>query len=140
MRTCLLALLIAGTASAAPVPKELKEDDLSRFEGLWWEVRFNDAVAPNAGAARRFSFGKDGKAGIHSGAGAKPHPYTFALDPSTIPPSFTWKGPTAREDYRAIYRLDGDNLHIVFVEAAKPLPQEVKAGAGDVYYELKRLK
>ena len=136
---CLAALLIAAPTGAAPVPKEVKGDGGS-LEGLWWEARFNDTVNKDAAAARRFSFNKDGTAGIHQTAGAKPHEYTYAVDKTTVPPSFSWNGAGGRENYRAVYRIDGDTLFIVFESAANPLPKEVKPGAGQVYYELKRVK
>ncbi len=137
--TCLAALLIAAWTGAAPVPKEVKNDGAS-LEGLWWEARFNDTVNPDAAAARRFSFNKDGTAGIHQTAGAKAHEYTYAVDKTTVPPSFSWNGAGGRENYRAVYRIDGDTLFIVFEIATNPLPKEVKRGAGQVYYELKRVK
>ena len=139
LRALLVALLTAALAGAAPVPKELKKSGDS-LEGLWWEARFNDTVHPDASSARRFSFNKDGTAGIHQTAGAKPYEYTYAVDRQTVPPSFTWESVSGREKYRAVYRIEGDTLSIVFVEATKPLPREVKNGASTVYYELKRVK
>jgi len=134
-----LFALLAGAAGAAPVPKEVKNDGGS-LEGIWWEARFNNTVNPDAASARRFSFNKDGTAGIHPTAGAKPHEYTYAVDTTTVPPSFTWNGAGGRENYRAVYRIEGDTLFIVFENATSPLPKEVKRGLGQVYYELKRVK
>lgn len=139
MKTLLLLACSAALACAAPVPKELKKDDLSRLAGEWWEARFNDTVNADAADARRFSFNKDGSAGIHQRAGAAPSEYTFTIDQTTAPPSFSWKGKSG-ESYNAAYRLDGDTLSIVFSSAKNPRPKEVKFGAGDVYYELKRVK
>jgi hypothetical protein len=39
LRTSLVALLIAPLAVAAPVPKELKKDDLALLAGEWETVR-----------------------------------------------------------------------------------------------------
>lgn len=138
MKSFAVLMLFAAPALAAPVPKELKNN--SSVEGLWWEARFNDTVNSDPAKARRFSFNKDGTAGIHSTAGAKPHEYTYAVDTTTVPPSFTWNGAGGRENYRAVYRIEGDTLFIVFENATSPLPKEVKRGLGQVYYELKRVK
>jgi uncharacterized protein (TIGR03067 family) len=137
--TAATALLLTATAVAAPVPKEVKSDG-GALEGIWWEARFNDTANKDAATARRFSFNRDGTAGIHQTAGAKPYEYTYAIDRTTVPPSFSWIGGGGREKYRAVYRIDGDTLFIVFENAASPLPKEVKPGMGQVYYELKRVK
>ncbi len=138
MKSFAVLTLLAASALAAPVPKELKKDD--SVEGLWWEARFNDTVNPDAAKARRFSFNKDGTAGIHPTAGAAPHAYTYAVDKTTEPRSFSWNGAGGREQYRAVFRIEGDTMFLVFTGVPKPLPKEVKPGVGDVYYELKRLK
>ena len=72
--------------------------------------------------------------------GAEPYRYEFAIDQSNTPPSFTWNPKIGRGKYIASYRIEGDTLFIVFTDAAKPIAKEVKPGAGDVYYELKRVK
>ena len=138
MKSFAVLMLFAAPALAAPVPKELKNN--SSVEGLWWEARFNDTVNSDPAKARRFSFNKDGTAGIHSTAGAKPHEYTYAVDKTTEPRSFSWNGTGGREQYRAIFRIEGDTMYLVFTSVPKPLPKEVKRGVGDVYYELKRVK
>ena len=62
------------------------------------------------------------------------------MDQSNSPPPFTCNSKIGQEKYIASYRIEGDTLFIVFTEAAKPIAKEVKPGAGDVYYELKRVK
>ena len=139
MRTAAAILLFASLASAAPVPKEVKKENDS-IEGVWWEARFNNTPNADSANARQFSFNKDGTAGIHQSAGAKPLDYKYVVDRTTTPPSFTWIRSNGSENYRAIYRVEGDTLFIVFTEIKKPVPKEVKPGVGDVYYELKRVK
>ena len=140
MKTLILAMCATSIALAAPVPKEAKRDDLGRIEGEWWEARFNNNVNPDAATARRFRFNRDGSAGIYGRVDAEPRRYEFAIDQSTAPPSFTWNSKIGRENYIGSYRIEGDTLFIVFTDAAKPIAKEVKPGAGDCYYELKRVK
>ena len=140
MRTLILLACSAAFASAAPVPKELKKDELARFEGVWWEMRCNDTDSSDLNGSRQFSFNRDGSAGIHSKAGAAPSQYKFALDSTTTPRSFTWVPTRGGIEYNAIYKFDGDRLAIVFTNSNKPRPIEVRPGAGDVYYELVRVK
>ena len=140
MKALILVMCAATLALAAPVPKEAKRDDLDRIEGEWWEARFNEIVHAETATARRFRFNKDGTAGIYERVGAEPYRYEFAIDQSTTPPSFTWNPKIGRGKYIASYRIEGDMLFIVFTDAAKPIAKEVKPGAGDVYYELKRVK
>ena len=143
MRSLAILRLVAPLAFAAPVPKELKKNDLSRFEGIWWEARCNDTVNADIATARRWSFGKDGTAGIHSRAAPVPSDYTFTIDQTTTPRTFTFDTKPPRGgggNYVAIYDLQGDFLRFVLTEVKKPLPKEVKSGVGDVYYELKRVK
>jgi len=90
MKALILAVCAYSIALAAPVPKEVKRDDLGRFEGEWWEARFNNTVHPEAATERCFRFNKDGAAGIYDRVGAEPYRYEFAIDQSTSPPSSTW--------------------------------------------------
>ena len=145
----LFALAFAGSlAAAAPVPKEVsRQTDAERFVGTWWVAHFNDAIQSDEVGAKRFYFEKDGSAGIRVNARQRSYDYTFAVDQTTNPPTFTWipKGERGGDGpYIATYRLDGDTLAIVFTatfgDAKKALPKDVKFGAGDVYYELKRVK
>jgi len=46
MKALILAVCAYSIALAAPVPKEVKRDDLGRFEGEWWEARFNNTGHP----------------------------------------------------------------------------------------------
>ena len=132
-----LILLTLPTALAAPVPKELKKNDLARLEGEWTEYS-SDPNRRNFGY--RFTFDRDGKAAIHEPKGDQSHHYTFQLEPDAVPPRLTWNGSRgAPSAYRGVYRLDGDTIAIVFVTADQPYPKEVKAGLG-TYYELRRGK
>ena len=139
MKTLMLLVCSAALASAAPVPKELKKDDLGRFVGEWWECRFENTVYEDAAKARRFTFDKDGALGIRQNAGAMPTEYMIVMDPKTTPPSFALHTKTGLI-YNAIYHLEADSLRFVLTQPNKPLAKDVKFGAGDVYYELKRVK
>lgn len=129
----------AAPAFAAPVPKELKKNDLGRFVGEWWECGFENMVHEDAAKARRFTFDKDGGLAIRQTVGAVPDLYTIIMDPKTTPPSFALHAKTGLI-YNASYHLEADSLRFVLTQPNKPLAKDVKFGAGDVYYELKRVK
>jgi len=46
MKALILAVCAYSIPLAAPVPKDVKRDDLGRFEGEWWEARFNNTGHP----------------------------------------------------------------------------------------------
>ena len=132
-----LILFSLPTAFAAPVPKELKKDDLARLEGEWSEYSSDPNRRING---YRFTFDRDGKAAIHEPKGDGSHHYTFKLEPDTVPPRLTWNGSRgAPADFRGVYRLDGDTIAIVFVTSDQPYPKDVRPGLG-TYYELQRGK
>ena len=131
-----LILLTLPTAFAAPVPKELKKNDLARLEGEWTEYSSD----PNRQiSGYRFTFDRDGQSAIIEPNGSRTHNYAFKLMPQTTPPTLTWDTAGGGQKFRAAYRLDGDTFAIVFVTADQPYPKEVKAGLG-TYYELRRGK
>ena len=148
MKTILALMCIAAVATAAPVPKEVrKQTDAEHFVGTWWATRFNEEIYTDQASPKRFDFVKDGSAGIWVNARQRSYDYSFAVDQTTNPPTFTWipRGERGGDGpYIASYRLDGDTLAVVFTatfcDANKALPKEVKPGAGDFYYELKRVK
>ena len=134
MRAIAALLLLALSASAAPVPKEAKQDALGQLVGLW-EVVTDREVKP--GNEHRFRFNKDGSASIVSGASL--YKYSFAIDAEATVPTFSWIY-EGGSHYIAIYLLEGDSLAVVFTDVKKPTPKEVKPGIGDAYYKLKRVK
>ena len=115
-RALLIVFWVAASpAFAAPVPKELKKDDLGRFVGEWWECRFENTAYEDAAKARRFTFDKDGALGIRQNAGAMPTEYTIVMDPKTTPPSFALHTKTGLI-YNASYHLEADSLRFVLTQ------------------------
>lgn len=131
-----LLLFVAPAALAAPVPKELKQSDLSRLEGEWHQFT-SDPDRRISGY--RFTFDREGNSAIHDPTGGMIHRYTFKLMPGRKPTTLTWDTAGGGQKFRAAYRLDGDTFAIVFVTDNNPFPTEVKAGSG-TYYELRRSK
>ena len=139
MKTLLALVCIALPGFAAPVPKEAKADDRSRFAGEWWECQFDATMFTEAKTARRFTFGKDGALAIRQNFAAVPDQYTVAVDQTTVPPSFALNNKTGLI-FNAVYHLDGDSLRFVLTAVGKPMAKEAKHGDGGAYYELKRVK
>jgi len=140
MCTPLLALLLAGSALAAPVPKELRKGDQSRFVGEWWECRMGDSTYTDPATARRFTFDADGNLGIRQNAGATPTEYTAAVDRTAARPTFRLASKGNVTSYNARYRLDGDTLSFALTDPGLPLAETIAPGPGVIFYELKRLK
>lgn len=94
MRSCLAVLFVAGSALAAPVPKELKkEDDKTRILGTWVLARANvngeDLAKYEPDHAMTFS--ADGRSCFRYGKGGSEEPYDkFVVDTAASPRTVTW--------------------------------------------------
>ena len=139
MRTLAALLLLLAPLAAAPVPKELKKDEMSRFVGEWWESRMGDSTYTDAALARRFSFDREGILGIRQNAGAPPTDYKIAIDTAAPKPCFTF-AQNGKVIFNAAYRMDGDTFSFALTSPGQPLAEEIKPGAGVIFYELKRVK
>lgn len=89
MRTVLVVLFVAGTAAAAPVPKELKKvEDKDRLVGKWEVARanVNGAEVANYNPAHTVAFTADGTATFqYPTLGIPDQPNQFKLDTAAAP-------------------------------------------------------
>jgi uncharacterized protein (TIGR03067 family) len=113
MRAALLLSLVALTASAAPVPKQLKakRPDAEAFVGAW------EVVEPNGGPAKHvWTFDEDltmwSKGVGSTGRGTE---WKTKIDPDKSP-----KEIDIGSNYKGIYEIDADEVRIVYTGGARP--------------------
>ena len=117
MRTLIASLLCAAFAAAAPVPKELKKDDLARLEGEWQTVRaeFNGRDS-NKGF---LVFTRD-TVNWKASREVQDVIWKLTVDASKSPKEFTIVHNGGRSTYMGLYKLDGDKLTLAYRLNAKP--------------------
>ena len=108
--TALLAVALAVSTSAAPVPKQLKakRSDAEVFVGTWDLVEGN-----NGGLRYAWTFDEDltmwSKAAGGNGPGAK---WVIKIDPDKSPKEIDLNSDGTR--YKGIYEIDGDEIRLVY--------------------------
>ena len=132
MRTLIATLLVCASATAAPVPKELKQDDATRLVGEWQTVRseFNGR-----------EYIKDYLIFTRDTVNWKPQKdgpdylWKLTLDPTASPKEFqiVMSG-NMNIRYSGLYKLDGDRLTLVCKQNAKP--DGFTSENGTYYHEL----
>ncbi len=138
MRPLLAVALLAGLASAAPVPKALKKaDDATRIVGTWKPIdkesawfQFNDD-----GTLKTWHGGEGGAANSHMD-------WKWALDPDATPSPRKvrlTRVPDSENGYDCLYELDGDTLRFVFLLSPNmPRPKKVERGDNLQLHQLAR--
>jgi uncharacterized protein (TIGR03067 family) len=137
----LAAGLLAGTALAAPVPKEKeKVKDEDGVLGVWAVDTFDYGEIggpPQAEAAKmRMTFKKEGK--LVLALGGEPQDASYKLDPTAKPKGIDLSSPAL-----GIYELDGDTLKLCLSQGpSQARPTEFKADGkrGVLVITLKRVK
>ncbi len=135
LRSLVILLLAVPLASAAPVPKELKQNDAQRILGTWDMVLHSRAGgAPKVGTAK-WRLERDGKAFImNSGDTA----ISYKLHRELSPKGFDWERPTS--SHPGLYELSGDTLKVVITCGNSTVrPTELKPGPDVIYCEFKRV-
>lgn len=118
MRPVLALALLAGWATAAPVPKSLKKvDDATLLLGTWKQVE---------NGREWFRFDADGTVNTWvTESPGSPVTFTYAIVADAKPPHMTWtsKGSTT-PTYRCLFEIDGDTLRLNYTQAGR-LPESV---------------
>lgn len=124
MRTLLAVALFVGVASAAPVPKAVKQkDETALLVGRW------KGADPTS---HSFEYRADGTMKVWNGendSGAAE--YRWTLDPAASPKRMTWydrNGDPPRPAFECVYELDGDELKISY-ESAPRVPAAINEGS-----------
>lgn len=138
-----LLLFVAPAALAAPVPKELKQNDLARIAGTWALTGSCSAAGQNGPPdGSSWSFTADGKATIHRGNNQpSADGIKYVLDQTTSPKSFDWICPWG--EWYGVYELKDDTFTIYLKshaknDAEKIRPAQLANGPGIEMYSFKR--
>ena len=125
MRALIATLLSAAIAAAAPVPKELKQDDATRLVGEWQTVRSEFNGREYIKDYLIFTRDTD-------------YLWKLTLDPTASPKEFqiVMSG-NMNIGYSGLYKLDGDRLTLVCKQNAKP--DGFTSENGTYYHELVRV-
>ena len=133
LRTCLVALLIAPLAFAAPVPKELKKDDIGRMLGEWETVRADFNGRP---------YNKDWLTFTRESVNWKTNReaadsiWALKLDPTKSPKEFEMVL-NGNIKYYGLYKFEGDTLILACKHNARP--DGFTSDNGTYLHELKRV-
>ena len=126
----LLAVSVVVTASAAPVPKQLKakRPDAEVFVGAW------EVVEPNGGPPKHvWTFDPDltmwSKPVGSSGKGSE---WKIRIDAEKAP-----KEIDIGKEYKGIYEIDGDEIRILY---SGTRPASLDERRGQVYTVIRRVK
>ena len=130
-----LVLCILASASAAPVPKELKRTDEHAILGTWDMVQHSSGGAAPTPQSVKWRLEPNGKAFIMN-PGDTPIAYKLHLD--TSPRGFDWNWPTS--SHPGLYELKGDTLKVVIKSGnTTERPTELKPGPDVIYCEFQRV-
>ncbi len=140
LRPVLLSLISAALASAAPVPKELKQTDEHKILGTWEMVRYSCYGQDQVLTKRvQWQFDPDGKGALINANGRQDRGYKLLPAESAN----AAKGFDYNWDYfrmKGLYRLDGDSLVIALNnDGGKVRAAELGPGKNLWYWEFKRV-
>lgn len=140
---CLLALVLVGSAVAAPVPKELKkEDDKARLRGAWSTESVNVSGQPwKDFSLHTMIFDADGGLRAKYHKGIADHTWTLKLDPDANPKRMSWIATDQKNDgYECAYAFVGEQLVISIAHQKQNPPGSVLPGPTATVYHLNRAK
>jgi uncharacterized protein (TIGR03067 family) len=101
-------LIVAGSIPAAPIPKELRNNDHGMIVGTWKLVSSGSGGNLNPGDGSKWQFDEKGGAAIIRAGGKADGNIKFTIDPTTTPKKFDWLPPWGQ--YRGVYTLENDKL------------------------------
>lgn len=143
LRRGLLILMAAGLVAADPPAEDAAKRDLGRIQGTWQGVAMEVDGKPAPAymvAVLTIVFKGDTLTFVFAEPGARN--FTYKLDPTTKPAGIdvtAAEGKFKGETDKGVYSLDGDTLKICIGKGDRR-PKELKAGAREALYVLKREK
>lgn len=137
MRPLLVALLLAGSAVAAPVPKAVKKrDDKSQLLGTWKTTSEQGKTGKDIWT-HTYLFEDTGHLQQWYGP-ADSSNWDWTIDPAQTPKKMTWVNKKYGRAFDCTYELDRDTLRLNYVGAGQPLPNGVGPKAGGNAIEMAR--
>lgn len=132
--------LLAGLATAAPVPKAVKKlDDKSAIVGTWTVTDLTVNSRKVDISYKTFTFDAEGKVTLRyakdAGNGSS---WTWTIDDSTTPRRMQWTTQPGRNDWDLVYEVDGDSLKVGFIAKGSKPPTAVEPGDGLTLYIMTR--
>ncbi len=140
MRSLLALALLAGFATAAPVPKAVKKkDDKAMIAGRWLVTELTVNGRNTNVSYNTFTFDTEGKVTLRS---KKDDPsgsaWTWTIDPTVDPPGMQWATQNGKNDWQLVYEVTADTLKVGFIaKGAKP-PTKVEPCDGLTLYVMTR--
>lgn len=137
MRALLLSLaLLAGSATAAPVPKSIKKvDDKTAILGRWKVTEITVNGRPTTASYHTFVFTDDGKLTLLSGTEQTGPLWTWTVDDTASPRTMKW---TTANPWDCVYDLDGDSLKLGLLNKGAKTPAKVEPTEGLTLYVMTR--
>ncbi len=134
MRPLLAVVLLAGFATAAPVPKAIKkkQDDATQLVGTW---------KPTAKGSAWFRFDAEGKVKTWYDTPGSEMIWTYTADAKGAANRLrlTEIGSAGVRTYDCVFDLDGDALKFLFVTTrGKEPPEKLEAGPDFQLHEMTR--
>jgi uncharacterized protein (TIGR03067 family) len=143
VRPARLLLLILSAAlvgfAPAPFPKaERRRADPADVAGVWVFVRSesNGRLDP-PDSSYTLEMTRERCVFVHDRTG--PNPFQMRLDPTAVPPSFTW-GTNGNVGYVGSYRLQGDELTMIFTIGGQLQQRPTDFTAPPYKYVLRRVR
>ncbi len=125
----ILALAVGSSAMAAPVPKELKnQNDAGRIQGLW-------KLEIGGGGYWKISGDKMAAGGNATPEEANGYQYSFALRTAPTPGEFDLGGGAT---FVGIYRFVGDDLEVAY-NSGPNRPKNFSTIPGNNVHKMKRI-
>jgi uncharacterized protein (TIGR03067 family) len=139
---CCLAVLLAGSALAAPVPKELKKiDDKVAIVGTWVlaSANVNGADVARYDPDHSVKFSADGRSSFLYGKGGSEEPYDkFVVDTAASPRTVTWLKDTTTAINPRPYEFRGDKLVMATRAGGGKEPTSLEPGPGVIVFVYER--
>ena len=136
-----LGWLLVGfaTATAAPVPKELRTGDLRRIAGAWTLTKAHYGEADfDSAIGTKWTLSADGQA-LRDRPNDTVGKATFKIDPGAGVKTFDWMTEEGNT-FRGVYELEGDTFKVILKIEGGDRPRVCKPTDGAYCFEFRRGK
>ncbi len=140
MRPLVALVLLAGLATAAPVPKAVKkQDDKTALIGTWLVTDLTVNGKNNTVSYNTFTFDTEGKVTLrHQKGEPGGSGWTWTIDDTASPRRMQWATQQGRTDWDLVYEVDGDTLKVGFIGKGSKPPTKVEPCEGLTLYVMSR--